>query len=124
MVLNNNYVLEETEYLIYKCNKDVNDIITNMKLREAQILTDVNNLLNPKPKTITVESVNNLLSLLENPQIEGKYELDRSYYLETVNELETVQQVNHILKHTGIIISRLKESAKHKPHIANSITEH
>ena len=64
MVLNNNYVLEETEYLIYKCNKDVNDIITNMKLREAQILTDVNNLLNPKPKNITVESVNNLLSLL------------------------------------------------------------
>ena len=123
MVLNNNYVLEETEYLIYKCNKDVNDIITNMKLREAQILTDVNNLLNPKPKTITVESVNNLLSLLENPQIEGKYELDRSYYLETVNELETVQQVNHILKHTGIIVSRLKESAKHKPHIANSINE-
>ena len=123
MVLNNNYVLEETEYLIYKCNKDVNDIITNMKLREAQILTNVNNLLNPKPKTITVESVNNLLSLLENPQIEGKYELDRSYYLETVNELETVQQVNHVLKHTGIIISRLKESAKHKPHIANSITK-
>jgi hypothetical protein len=97
MVFYTDYVLEETQYIIYEFNRMMNNAITKAKLDEADIIMRAKEVLCENEVILEGDFIDKIKTNLFGAQTTGRYDLVKEKLIKNVNRLQTPQQVDLIM---------------------------